>query len=121
MPDCEALLNPPLAAVERRHAERILYDRLKLSYDGCTETVTKRSPNLTAYGMFINTPHTFADGAELRLRFELLRTGVVVHSEGKVRYCQAGVGVGVQFIRLPAYARAAIEKELELINNEARE
>ena len=37
---------------------------------------------------------------------------------GNVRYCLLGIGVGVQFVNLPEYARAAIEKELEEIKNE---
>lgn len=118
MPDLEVMMNAPIATAERRQWERVLYDDLKMSYDGCTETINVRSPNLTPYGMFVNTPRIFAEGAELRLRFDLRRTGVLVQTAGKVRYCCAGVGVGVQFIRLPAYARAAIEKELEIVRND---
>ena len=118
MPHSEVISKTPVAAVERRRSERLLYRDLKISYDGCTDTVDVRSPDLTAHGMFINTPATFAVGAELTLRFDLLRTGVIVQTRGEARYCLPGVGVGVKFVDLPAYARAAIEKELEILGNE---
>ena len=87
-------------------------------YDGCTEAVPVRSPDLTPHGMFINTPRILAAGKELRIRFDLLRTGVIVHARGRVRYCLSGIGVGVEFFGLADYARVAIEKELETIAKE---
>lgn len=103
----------PVVEVEQRRAERVVYRDLKISYDGCTDAVAVRSPDLTAAGMFINTPRIFAKGAELRLRFDLVRTKAKVLARGRVCYCLSGVGVGVEFIGLADYARAAIEKELE--------
>ena len=119
MPDCEPMPNAPVVEVERRREERVPYHDLKIWYDGCTEAVKVRSPNLTPHGMFINTPRIFAEGTELRVRFDLLRSGVIVHARAEVRYCLPGIGVGVRFIALPEYARLAIEKELEEIKQSA--
>jgi len=104
--------------VEQRQAPRVLYRDLKIVYDGMANVVDKRSPDLSTSGMFINTPHPYPTGAQIRLRFDLLRTGINVEAMGNVRYCLLGIGVGVQFVNLPEYARAAIEKELEEIKNE---
>ncbi|MGZ4826402.1 MAG: PilZ domain-containing protein [Terriglobales bacterium] len=102
-----------LATVEQRAMPRIFYRDLKITYNRCAERVETRSPDLSPKGMFINTPRTFARGAQLTLQFELLRAGVMVHTVGEVRYCLVGVGIGVEFVHLPEYARAAIEMELE--------
>jgi Tfp pilus assembly protein PilZ len=99
--------------IERRRAIRIVYRDLKIMYDGVTDWVEVRSPDLTPDGVFLNTPREFRPGDHVKLRFELLRTGVVIQAMGDVRYCLPGLGVGVEFVNLPAYARAAIEKELE--------
>lgn len=101
--------------VEQRQAARVLYRDLKIVYDGVADVVYERSPDLTTSGMFINTPHPYPTGAQIRLRFDLLRTGVIVRALGDVRYCLPGIGVGVHFVNLPEYARIAIEKELEII------
>jgi Tfp pilus assembly protein PilZ len=104
--------------VERRQAPRVLYRDLKIVCDGLGDVVSQRSPDLTTSGMFINTRSPYPPGAHIRLRFDLLRTGVIVQAQGEVRYCLPGVGVGVHFVELPEYARAAIETELEMIKNE---
>jgi PilZ domain-containing protein len=100
---------------EQRKAPRILYRDLKIIYDGMAHAVYERSPDLSTSGMFINTPRVYPPGAQLKLRFDLLRTGVIVQALGNVRYCLPGIGVGVLFVNLPEYARAAIEKELEIM------
>jgi hypothetical protein len=64
--------------------------------------------------MFINTCRTFPEGAVLNLRFTLVLTGADVRTRCEVRNCQAGVGVGVEFIRLPAEAMKMIEREIAL-------
>src|SRR5512147_3159641 len=83
---------------EQRRAPRVLYRDLKIVYDGIPNLVEKRSPNLSTSGMFINTARTYPPGAQLRLRFDLLRTGIRVEALGNVRYCLLGIGVGVQFV-----------------------
>jgi hypothetical protein len=107
--------------VEQRQAPRLVYRDLKISYNGLTQTVSNRSPDLTPQGMFINTPRLFPPGALLKLRFDLVRTGVIVQALGDVRYWLPDTGVGVHFVNLPEYARAAIEKELEIMKNENEE
>jgi hypothetical protein len=103
---------------EQRQAPRVLYRDLKIVYDGMTDIVEERSPDLSTSGMFINTPHPYPTGAQIRLRFDLLRTGVFVQALGDVRYCQPGIGIGVLFVNLLESTRAAIEKELAIIKNE---
>lgn len=99
--------------IERRRSIRIVYHDLKIMYDGMTDWVEVRSRDLTPEGMFVNTSREFRQGAHMKLCFELLRTGLVIQAMGDVRYCLPGVGVGVEFVNLPACARAAIEEELE--------
>jgi hypothetical protein len=64
--------------------------------------------------MFINTSQTFPEGAILNLRFTLVLTGAEVRTRCEVRYSQAGVGIGVEFIGLPALATKSIEREIAL-------
>ena len=104
--------------VEQRKAPRVLYRDLKILYDGMDDVVCESSPDLTTSGMFINTPRSYPPGAQLRLRFDLLRTEVIVQAQGDVRYCLPGIGIGVLFVDLPEPARTAIERELEIIKNE---
>jgi hypothetical protein len=101
------------AQAEQRRAVRILFHDLKIMYDGCTDWVDVRSPDLSTGGLFINTPHTFAKGTKLKLRFDLPGSGVLVQAVGEVRYCLPGMGVGVEFVNLPDFARSAIQKEVD--------
>jgi hypothetical protein len=62
--------------------------------------------------MFINTAKRFPEGAIMKLRFRLNRSGIEIHARAEVRYCLPGVGIGVEFIGLsPDYVRA-IEEEI---------
>ena len=99
--------------VEQRQAPRVLFHDLKIIYDGLTDSVETRSPDLSTSGMFINTPRSYPPGAQLKLSFDLMRTGVIVRVLGEVCYCLYGVGVGVKFVNLPGHTRVAIERELE--------
>ncbi len=101
------------AEEEQRRAIRIVSHELKIIYDGCSDWVDVRSPDISATGMFINTPHTFSKGAKLKLRFELPGTGTRIQAVGEVRYSLPGVGVGVEFVNLPELARREIEKYIE--------
>ncbi len=109
-----------LAQQERRRAIRIASRDLKIMYDGCTDWVDESSPDLSEDGMFINTPHEFAVGARLRLRFHLAVAGITIQAEGEVRYCLPGMGVGVEFVTLPDFARTAIKKEVDALENNSR-
>jgi hypothetical protein len=46
-----------------------------------------RPPDLSPHGMFVNTKTEYPQGAVLKLRFRLSRTGTVIQTRGEVRYC----------------------------------
>jgi len=83
-------------------------------YEGYEEDICVRPPDLSSHGMFINTRTEYPEGAVLKLRFKLARTGVVVNTRCEVRYCLRGVGVGVEFVAIPAEFVRAIEEEIDL-------
>ena len=87
---------------------------LSMIYEGATEDVAVRPPDLSPHGMFINTPNEFPEGAVLKLRFRLSRTGVVIQTRCEVRYCLKGVGIGVEFVDAPPEGTRAIEKEISV-------
>jgi hypothetical protein len=73
-----------------------------------------RLPDVSTGGMFINTNQRFPEGAVLNLRFRLAISGADIETRCEVRYCQPGVGVGVEFIGLSAEASEAIQHEIAL-------
>ena len=85
---------------------------IRISYEGQNGEILVRPPNLSMRGMFINTNRIFPEGAVLNLRFHLVLTGAEVRTRCEVRNCQAGVGVGVEFIGLPAEEAKKIEREI---------
>ena len=87
---------------------------LSVSYEGHSEDVATRPPDISTRGMFINTGRTFPEGAVLNVRFRLTLSGVQIRSRCEVRYCLPGVGVGVEFIEISAEDVQAIEKEIKL-------
>ncbi len=87
---------------------------ITISYEGQNEEIVVKPPNLSTRGMFINTSRAFPEGAILNLRFNLVLTGAEIRTRCEVRFCQSGVGVGVEFIGLPAEATKMIEREIVL-------
>jgi hypothetical protein len=85
---------------------------LSVTYEGDSEDVATRPPDISAQGMFINTNRNFPEGAVLNVHFRLAETGVEVRARGEVRYCLAGVGVGVEFVEISPDAVRAIENEI---------
>src|SRR6267143_4087837 len=85
---------------------------LSMIYEGANEDVSVRPPDLSPHGMFINTRTEYPEGAVMKLRFRLSRTGVVVQTRCEVRYCLNGVGIGVEFVDAPPEGTRAIEKEI---------
>lgn len=85
---------------------------LSMNYEGFTEDIVLRAPDLSPHGMFINTAKGFPEGAVLKLRFRLSRSGVLVQTRCEVRYCLKGVGVGVEFIDITPDFIRAIEEEI---------
>ncbi|MGB0036698.1 MAG: PilZ domain-containing protein [Candidatus Acidiferrales bacterium] len=91
---------------------------LSVTYEGHSEDVATRPPDISTRGMFINTNRDFPEGAVLNVQFRLALSGVAVRSRCEVRYCLAGVGVGVEFVEISSEAVRAIEKEIELANGQ---
>jgi hypothetical protein len=89
---------------------------LYTSYEGGEHEIPLRPPDLSPHGMFVNTSTHFPEGAVVSLRFLLTRSNVEVQTRGEVRYCLAGIGIGVEFVGLGAEAVRAIERELRAFN-----
>jgi PilZ domain len=87
---------------------------IAISYEGQDEQIVAKPPNLSKRGMFINTSRTFPEGAVLNLRFGLVLTNAEIQTRCEVRYCEPGVGVGVEFIGLAPEAIWMIEREIAL-------
>lgn len=96
-----------------RHQPRYAaYKELALTYEGYSEEIPVRAPDISTRGIFINTPRPFPLGAVLCIEFRLTRLDVLVKARGEVRYCLPGVGVGVEFIDISPDAQRAIEEEM---------
>lgn len=87
---------------------------LSMDYEGSTENISVRPPDLSAHGMFVNTDKYLPQGAVLNLKFRLARTGVLIQARCEVRYCLKGVGVGVEFVGLAEESVQAITDEIAL-------
>lgn len=87
---------------------------LSVTYEGHSEDVVTRPPDISTQGMFINTTRVFPEGAVLNVRFRLAISGHEIHSRAEVRYCLPGVGVGVEFIDISPVDVQAIEREIEM-------
>ena len=98
-----------------RTARRVhTVEDISVHYEGRTEEVAARLPDVSPGGMFINTPYRFPEGAVLNLRFRLSITGAEINTRCEVRYCMPGVGVGVEFVGISPEATEAIEHEIAL-------
>ena len=91
---------------------------LSVDYEGYSETIATRPPDISTRGMFINTNRTFPEGAVLNVQFCLALSGIEIRCRAEVRYCLAGVGVGVEFVEISAESIAAIEHEIEITNRQ---
>ena len=87
---------------------------ISLNYEGHSEQVEARPPDVSTQGMFINTSRNFPEGAVLNLKFLLSLSGVEVQTRCEVRYCLRGVGVGVEFVGITPQAVREIEHEIQL-------
>jgi PilZ domain-containing protein len=87
---------------------------ISVHYEGLTEELASRPPDLSREGMFINTTRHFPEGAILNLKFSLALTGEDISTRCEVRHCLPGVGVGVEFIGISPEAARAIEREIKL-------
>jgi hypothetical protein len=96
----------------RRYPRYQHLSELSLTYEGHSESLCIHPPDISARGMFINTGAEFPEGSVLKLRFRLARSGIMIAARCEVRYCLAGVGMGVEFVNLPAECAQAIEAEI---------
>jgi PilZ domain len=87
---------------------------LSVTYEGHSEDIATHLPDLSTRGMFINTNRVFPEGAVLIVKFRLATSGTEIQSRAEVRYCLAGVGVGVEFIGISAEAVRAIAGEVSI-------
>jgi hypothetical protein len=79
---------------------------VSVHYEGHTEEVALRPPDVSTHGMFFNTATRFPEGAVLNLRFRLALSGAEIRTRCEVRYCLPGVGMGVEFIGIsPKHVR----------------
>jgi len=86
---------------------------LHMSYEGRGGSIPIHPPDISPNGMFVNTSTHFPEGAVVNLRFRLTRSNVEVQTRGEVRYCLAGIGIGVEFIGIGPDAVRAIEEDLK--------
>lgn len=89
-------------------------EEISVHYEGGTEEVAIRPPDVSIHGMFFNTPTRFPEGTVLNLRFRLALTGAEIKTRSEVRYCLPGIGVGVEFIDISPESVRKIEREVQL-------
>jgi len=103
----------------QRTAPRISAIRdLSVDYEGYSESIVTRPPDISTRGMFINTSRVFPEGAVLNVQFCLALSGIEIRSRAEVRYCLAGVGVGVEFVEISPESIAAIQHEIEMTDRQ---
>ena len=91
------------------------YTDLHLTFEGSSQEIPVRVPDISTRGMFINTAKYFPQGAVLKITFRLVRTDVIISVRAEVRYCLEGVGIGVEFIDISEADQDAIERELRRV------
>lgn len=106
---------PTAARLAKRYS---LVCDLSIMYEGHTEALPIRIPDISTHGMFINTPRRFPEGAVLKIHFRLPRSGYEVRARGEVRYVLPDVGIGVEFLDLSPDAHQAIENEMAVPGDE---
>jgi hypothetical protein len=87
---------------------------ISLNYEGHSEDVVARPPDVSPHGMFVNTSRCFPEGAVLNLTFLLALSGVEIQTRCEVRYRLRGVGVGVEFVGITPDSVRKIEREIVL-------
>lgn len=105
---------PPTRTPARQFARATTHTDLTIAYEGYSEEIPTRVPDISPQGMFINTPRTFAEGTVLKVSFRLTGSGRVIYTRAEVRFCLAGVGVGVEFVEITQEDRDAIATELAI-------
>ena len=90
------------------------YRDLAIVYEGSSENIPVRAPDISPSGMFINTARRFPEGAVIKVTFRLTQSNYEVSCRAEVRYCLESVGIGIQFVDIDPAAQSAIEDELTL-------
>jgi PilZ domain len=93
---------------------------LHMTYEGSGGSVPIHPPDISTNGMFVNTSTHFPEGAVVNLRFRLTQSNVEVQTRGEVRYCLAGIGIGVEFIDIGPDAVRAIEEDIKVSSRSRR-
>jgi len=91
------------------------YRGLNIVYEGRSEQIAVRAPDISPRGMFIHIPKLFPEGAVLKLEFRLSRSGHAVKARAEVRYSLPGVGIGVEFVDISPEDEQAIADEIETL------
>jgi len=115
MDENEGVLN----ATIRRDERFPQLSELSMNYEGQTEDIAVRPPDLSPHGMFVNTAREFPVGAVLKLRFRLSKSGSLIETRCEVRYCLKQVGVGVEFIDISPESVQAIENEIAVLTHDS--
>lgn len=89
-----------------------VFSDLRLTYEGFSNELSIRVPDISSEGMFLNTSQQFPEGAVLKVSFRLPVTGVNIQVRAEVRYCLKDVGIGLEFIGLDERSKHAIEREV---------
>ena len=103
----------PLKTPTRDSERYAAYRGLSLIYEGRSETIQVRAPDISTKGMFIHIPHHFPEGAVIKVEFWLSRSGYRVQARGEVRYCLMGVGIGLEFVEISPEDQQAIQDEID--------
>jgi hypothetical protein len=99
-------------AERRKFKPRTCISDLHVLCNGVGQHIDVRPPDVSARGMFINTPQSFPIGMAVTVRFRLGHPGRHVQAQGEVRYCLDGVGIVVEFTAMSEEARRTIEEEV---------
>jgi hypothetical protein len=89
------------------------YKDLSIVFEGSSQEIPVRVPDISTRGMFINTAKFFPEGTILKVRFKLVKSDFEISARSEVRYCLKGVGIGVEFLDISEEAMDAIEQELK--------
>ena len=85
---------------------------ISLVYEGRSDVLSVRTPDISPRGMFVNTGAVFPEGAVLKVNFRLARSNYPVKTRCEVRYCLQGVGIGLEFIDIAPADEKAIREEI---------
>ena len=108
-----------LTAVPSREVGRYAtYRDLTINYEGRSEQIAIRTPDISPRGMFIHISNRFPEGAVLKIEFRLGRSARMVKARAEVRYSLPGVGIGVEFVDISPDDKQAIADEIATLSGQ---